>query len=687
MTKNKLRLLKNNNGLNILKKRYHATELEKNSNVAKLASIITPSIYSHTNKLLVIIFLIIFSTTTQANKLKNVIYTPNPNNIEMNKPVQIELEFLEEKIEQRDSSDPLGMGSSKNGGIKPIKCGIKLYWGDGAEQKLRLGQKVKPPFRFKHTYKKEGKYNLRIKGKSMRRGFNSVSECDAKYSQAINVVNPVHIQKKSAPKKKLSDEKRKVQLELTKQKTKTKTSPQIISKTNKNTSCLSKKSSIKQNIKNCLNDAKQGDKNAQANLGALYMAKGESRDLNKSFKWYERSAQQGVAYAQHSLAAFYKHGSVVKKDYKKAEYWFSKSAQQGGTWGKKSKESLAKLRKTSIPNIPTSFTNKNTSCYANNDTNKNNFTRCLKQAENGNIDAQVRVAGLYLKGKGVKKNITEAFNWYKKSAELGHPVGQYSTGVILTKVSNPNYEKAIYWLKMAAEQGHTKSKLKLTELQAKLNSKTQITSARNKSCNLKYVNLNDYSVRDRFLKKLSQCENEAKNGNITAQYEVAGLYNKMKKKNKSLNWYFKAAQNGHPISQTVIGRHYYSFDYENSEKWLLKAAKNNQSTAQVYLAYLYEGVQSAPEAPKGRKKNDYEKAAYWYEKALNNGENVKSELIYVQKKLKEQKVAMKKQTLKKNTNQQQKKTSEVECPTVIWYGNRNTPKECRNKGGHYLVPQ
>jgi hypothetical protein len=50
-----------------------------------------------------------------------------------------------------------------------------------------------------------------------------------------------------------------------------------------------------------------------------------------------------------------------------------------------------------------------------------NLPRLEKLAESGNADACLELANLYYFGEAVKKDLTKAFSYYKKSADLGSP--------------------------------------------------------------------------------------------------------------------------------------------------------------------------------------------------------------------------------------------------------------------------
>ncbi|MDC5928278.1 tetratricopeptide repeat protein, partial [Proteus mirabilis] len=65
--------------------------------------------------------------------------------------------------------------------------------------------------------------------------------------------------------------------------------------------------------------AKQGDSEAQVNLGVMYaLGQGVEKDYAKAKIWYEKSASQGNSLAQHNLGVLYNYGLGVPQDYAKA---------------------------------------------------------------------------------------------------------------------------------------------------------------------------------------------------------------------------------------------------------------------------------------------------------------------------------------------------------------------------------
>jgi Neuraminidase (sialidase) len=76
--------------------------------------------------------------------------------------------------------------------------------------------------------------------------------------------------------------------------------------------------------------AEQGDANAQAKLGAMYLSgSGVEKDEQKAAEWMLKAANQGHIEAEVIVAAMYDRGMGVKNDVKMATKWYEKAAAQG----------------------------------------------------------------------------------------------------------------------------------------------------------------------------------------------------------------------------------------------------------------------------------------------------------------------------------------------------------------------
>ena len=77
--------------------------------------------------------------------------------------------------------------------------------------------------------------------------------------------------------------------------------------------------------------AEKEDANTQNNIAYKldYEGKGILIVPKKSFRWYEKAAEQGDVKALYLLASLYHQGIGTLKSYEKAVYWFEKAAEQG----------------------------------------------------------------------------------------------------------------------------------------------------------------------------------------------------------------------------------------------------------------------------------------------------------------------------------------------------------------------
>lgn len=76
--------------------------------------------------------------------------------------------------------------------------------------------------------------------------------------------------------------------------------------------------------------AKQGDPNAQLNIGLMYdTGRGLAVDSSQAVYWYQQSAENGLAAAQYNLGLMYRDGQGVEQDVQLANSWLERAAQQG----------------------------------------------------------------------------------------------------------------------------------------------------------------------------------------------------------------------------------------------------------------------------------------------------------------------------------------------------------------------
>ena len=198
---------------------------------------------------------------------------------------------------------------------------------------------------------------------------------------------------------------------------------------------------------------------------------------------------------------------------------------------------------------------------------KESFDLYKKLAEQGSIVAQFSLGSCYIKGTGTEKDEEKAIYWLKKAAEKGYKEAQFNLGIIYKNRPTLGDQKLhIYWIKKAAESGHTNS----------------------------------------------QCI-------------LASIYSSLDEPEKSLYWFTKAAENGNITAQNNLSFFYYGkHEYEKAFYWSERSARLNDKNNQFrtgMLCYLGQGT-----------KQDENQAIYWLEKAANQGhEEAKTKLYSLRK--------------------------------------------------------
>ena len=76
-------------------------------------------------------------------------------------------------------------------------------------------------------------------------------------------------------------------------------------------------------------------------------------------------------------------------------------------------------------------------------------------AKNGELEAQVQVAAMYLTGTGIRRSPTHAFTWFQRAAERGHPEAAQALGEMYYQGvgTERDYEQAYAWFRQSAEDG------------------------------------------------------------------------------------------------------------------------------------------------------------------------------------------------------------------------------------------
>ena len=90
----------------------------------------------------------------------------------------------------------------------------------------------------------------------------------------------------------------------------------------------------------------------------------------------------------------------------------------------------------------------------------------LKEANQGNPDAQLQLGRLYYNGEGVRQDYAEAFKWFKLSADQGNADAQLGLGLLYMNGEGvrQDYAKAKEWFGKSCDNGYQMACEKYKEL-------------------------------------------------------------------------------------------------------------------------------------------------------------------------------------------------------------------------------
>ena len=265
----------------------------------------------------------------------------------------------------------------------------------------------------------------------------------------------------------------------------------------------------------------------------------------------------------------------------------------------------------------------------------------LPKANAGDAQAQYELGYAYYFGtNGCEKDYTKAFKWYSAAARQGHAKAQFGLGgcYSLGRGVDKDYEQQVYWYKKAAEQGLAEAQTALGECYMygdgvpldKKEAEKWFVKAAKQGDEYACLNLgNLYKTDDKTSKAISYFKKHQdlwlkKHGEVNVvvynilkemgiEYNpgppLSSPNNNMASRQESAD---SQAAPTNPNVQLVLGENFYQKkDYEKAAYWFEKAAEQGLADAQLRLAFMYmdgEGVTAS-----------MDKALYWSEKAAMQG--------------------------------------------------------------------
>ena len=179
-------------------------------------------------------------------------------------------------------------------------------------------------------------------------------------------------------------------------------------------------------------------------------------DIEQAVRYLSRSADLGNVVAMCRLGNFYNYGRGVSKDIRKSYEWYRKAAAHGSDEGRKMSDRLASMlgetpmyqhQQSVPPPMPIQqervqvasqselLFNEGMESY--NQGNTEEAVRILTRAAGlGSTAAMCRLGNFYNYGRGVEKDISKSYEWYKKAADLGSDEGQKMSERLSSKLGN-----------------------------------------------------------------------------------------------------------------------------------------------------------------------------------------------------------------------------------------------------------
>lgn len=146
--------------------------------------------------------------------------------------------------------------------------------------------------------------------------------------------------------------------------------------------------------------AANGDPSAEFEVAVrLDEGRGVQRNLKEAVVWYQRSASRGFAPAQYRLGTLYERGLGVPADRGRAMAWYRSAAEKGN---------LKAMHNFAVLSASSDSADYRSAAHW--------FTQA---AERGLVDSQYNLAVLYETGRGVDRDLKQAYKWFALAARGG----------------------------------------------------------------------------------------------------------------------------------------------------------------------------------------------------------------------------------------------------------------------------
>jgi len=307
--------------------------------------------------------------------------------------------------------------------------------------------------------------------------------------------------------------------------------------------------------------ADRGYSEAQLHMaGCYHFGVGTTPDLAMAAKWYRRAAEQTNYAAMKDLGYFLMEGMGLDKDLDAAKYWFTRAAKEGGN--PRAMYNLGVLCRMKSPQPAATA---------------EAFQWFKRSAELGDPLASYWMSVCYYHGWGVESNLDNYHDWRFKAATLGSTEAEFSMGsAYRTGDGVPkDAESSLMWYRKSAAKNDPRAfyDLSLHYLDDKTNQASMALA-------------NDYMLR------------AAQAGHRDAQFQCA---------------------------MSCFRRDVGAPDFESGKQWLAKAAENGWGRAEYFLFQCYfNGAPPGPGWPSYPK--DSAEAIKWIRRAAQH-DNLQAQAV------------------------------------------------------------
>lgn len=304
-----------------------------------------------------------------------------------------------------------------------------------------------------------------------------------------------------------------------------------------------------------------------------YYGLGFNQDYEEALNYYRKASEAKDSYADYRIAKMYLKGEGVNVDFQCAEKYLINAAKKVTL----ANYDLAKL-----------YEGNSEIFYKSDDTIYSLYhealNQMLEQEHNGHdVFTEMRIASMYLNGKGTDINISEAVKWLDKASQHGNPDTAYQLGYIYSSdkynISDLNKSNKYY---AQALSGYEKAEEENSNATAEYR--------------IGLIYLNALGVEQNVDKAINWLEKSTLNGHASAAYKLAVIYENgdltSQDNEKSFLYYQISAELDNPYACYKLGNIFLKkSDISQAIKYFEQAADKNISHAWYRLGQIYSDEQ------------------------------------------------------------------------------------------------